>query len=89
MDNNTIDPAVAALSAMRELRENDGDDEARALLRAAEITALHSRPTSKAGAIDLLTFVAAEVHDRDMNPDTVTQAIWRCIDVLGTERVSA
>jgi hypothetical protein len=87
--DNTIDPAVEALSAMRALRENDGDDEARALLRAAEITALRSRPTSKAGAIDLLTFVAAEVHDRHMDPDTVTQAIWRCIDVLDAKRVPA
>jgi hypothetical protein len=82
----TIDPAVEALAAMRTLRDNDGDDDARTLLRAAEITALRSTPMTRAGAIDLLTFIAAEVHDRNMNPDTVTQAIWRCIKVLEAEK---
>jgi hypothetical protein len=85
----SIDPAIEALSAMRALRENDEDDEARILLRAAEITALRSTPTTRVGAIDLLTFIAAEVHDRDMNPDVVTKAIWRCIEVLEGETTSA
>jgi hypothetical protein len=85
----TIDPAVEALATMRALRDNDGDDEVRTILRAAEITALRSTPMTRAGAIDLLTFIAAEVHHRDMNPDAVTQAIWRCIKVLEGERVSA
>lgn len=84
-----IDPAIEALSTMRRLRDNDGDDEARTILRAAEITALYSTPTTRAGAIDLLTFIGAEIHDRDMNPDAVTKAIWRCINVLEEKRFAA
>jgi hypothetical protein len=30
---------------------------------------------TRAGAIGLLPVIAAEVHDRNMNPDTVPQAI--------------
>jgi hypothetical protein len=52
----TIDPAAEAPTAMGALHDCDADDEGRTLLRAAEITALRSTPTTRAGAIDLLTF---------------------------------
>lgn len=85
----SIDPAVEALTVMRALRDSDGEDDARTLLRDAEMAVFSATPTTCAGAIDLLNFITDEVHDRDINPNTVVQAIWRCIEVLERKNVAA
>jgi hypothetical protein len=81
------DPVLTALDRMRPLQDEElkaagAARDASVRLRAAEIEALKTPPTSAAGALALLYFVSVEVESVDADPQLLAETIRTCCKVL-------
>lgn len=93
MQLETTDPALKALTDMREMQDYVFETDERlpdyetglGRLKALELVALMTTPTTALGALEILKFAAVEIQCRDFDRGLVAEAIMRAAAVLERE----